>query len=238
MPSARDLYHTPETGQRGLQTFNTPDAPNDLDNSQRDWKAIPSVPRESSVPATSPPVPSAACFLPLTMAAAQSRAATLQIKPAHHPRSAEHDTLLNPDNTSDHVTSRSTTSQSHAGSDWRQWFRIFQGRDAAPSPVLRHAEEYWEFTPPWSRNIDLPDTCGSFFQVDDHYIDNNAYISLGHPVTLAEPLGRAGASKLDTSDSISHNSMPKPEPTACSKIATLFSKLKAYIKAPFLRHKQ
>ena len=38
--------------------------------------------------------------------------------------------------------------------------------------------------------------------------------------------------------SIPHSSEPKPESTPRSKIATFFSKLKAYIKAPFRRHKQ
>jgi hypothetical protein len=75
------------------------------------------------------------------------------------------------------------------------------------------------------------------FNVDD---DNNGWTSLSHAMTSRYPrprYARPASFNFDTDDSVPQSSSSEPERKPSSKVKVLFSKLKAYIKAPFRRHR-
>lgn len=139
--------HATKTEYEGSKSFETPDATIQEDNGHEDDNAPQSVSRGLSVPTKSPPAFPAAYLSAMATVPTQSRTAAFQARTAAHPPEAEQATLLNLDTTDKATISRNITSQPHADSDWRQWFRSFQSPGAAPSPNLQHAEDPCDIIP-------------------------------------------------------------------------------------------
>lgn len=138
--------HATEIGHEGLLSFNASDTSHQEDNGHNDDKATPIAPSGLSVPKKPSQTSFAAYFSTIQNGPTASRSATLQHTNAHSPPEPGHDTIPNLDNTDDHTTSRSITSQPHAGNDWRDYYQLFQSPYDTRSPNLQHTEEDWDFT--------------------------------------------------------------------------------------------
>jgi hypothetical protein len=177
-------------------------------------KAIPSASRGPNVPPKSSPLPSAGYYPPTDITPPGYPTTTVLERTANHPLEADHNALflLDDDNTENHTISRNVTSQPPADSDWKHWLRFFQSQETAPPFELGSPEEHWEIE---TSHEPCPDNLPyGLFSLSG---TRNPRRQNGH---------------LYRQRHIGSERKPR------SKITTFFTKLRAYIKAPFRRHKQ
>jgi hypothetical protein len=257
-----NLLHQAETGNDGLRFSNSPEASYQKDNGNDNDEASGLV---SGVP-PKPPTTSSATHSSTTIAApTRSRTAAVFDTISDHPLNNEYNTLALLNDTSNHTTSRNTTSQPPAETNW---FQLFQNQDIAPFSEQQYAED-WDFSP-----VQEPTSAAPIVSTDlSSYADTpwpahpatghsrpfggfvyNPWRSLGRrrfngvdddggwtalwtSRYLHDRMERRPGSIFDDGDGVPQSPSPKPERKPSSKIKVLFSKLKAYIKAPFRRHR-
>jgi len=191
-------------------------------------KAIPSASRGPNVPPKSSLLPSAAYCPPTDIRPTRYPTTTVLGRTANHPPEADHDALFLLDDTGDHTTSRNMESPPAADSDWTHWLRFFQSQDGAPSPNLQPPED-WDITPVPEQTTAAP------IEAPMDYIRIVQYHPMAHRRTTTLPDTRGPMMVLPLGEM---SASPKRKRTPPSKITIFFSKLKAYIKAPFRRHKR
>jgi hypothetical protein len=144
------------------------------------------------------------------------------------------------------------------------WLPFFEGQDTAPSPSQQYAEDWnlalgLETTTAPTASMNLSSNIGHRWSAnhaaDDARVHNghaykhpfNAYNGSDlhdgfttHCGARPSKFVLPSASRFNVSGGLGFMSMskPMPMPEPPSKIANFFSKLKAYIKAPFCRQKK